>query len=119
MLEKITFEIKEQNIGIYSLNKIYGGIHWSTRAQHAQYWHLLVRSAINRDGIKPKLFEEPVRITILFNDRLDIDNHGYVSKMIVDSLKGVFIKDDSRKYVVSLLQEFYEGKGIKVCVEKA
>ena len=49
-----------------------------------------------------------------FNDRLDIDNHGAVAKMVIDGMKGWVWPDDSRRYIRALTQEFYPGRGMEV-----
>lgn len=78
------------------MNAYYAGKHWSRRKQDAEYWHLLTRSALNRQEVRRTPFEKPVVITILWNDRLDIDNHAVMGKMIVDAIKGRLINDDNR-----------------------
>lgn len=98
----------------YGLNKIYSGIHWRKRQQTADEIHTLVQIHMKLQKIPQKLFKKPVSIHISFNSKLDIDNHGYLTKMIVDALKGYLIKDDSRKYVTCLIQDFYNGKDITV-----
>ena len=115
---KMTFTIQEKNLGQYSLNKLYTGRHWSIRKREADYWHMLVQAELRNQGIPKKLFEVPVSITISYNTAMDIDNHGYISKMIVDGLKGYLIADDSRKYVRYLGQGFHAGNGIVVEVEE-
>ena len=34
--------------------------------------------------------------------------------MIIDGFKGYIIKDDTRKYVQRIVQEFYDGEGVEV-----
>lgn len=59
----------------------------------------------------------PAKITLEYNDRLDIDNHGCVAKYVIDGIKkyGLLI-DDSRKYLKALYQEFCEEDGINVTI---
>ena len=83
----------------YGLNAYYAGKHWSKRKRDAEFWHSMVRAELRKQGIKPRPFREPVIISFWWNDRLDIDNHAAMGKMIVDSLKGVLIEDDTRRYV--------------------
>ena len=61
--------------------------------------------------------EKPISVTFFWNTRMDIDNHAYMGKMIVDALKGYLIKDDSKKYVRSVKHEFYDGKDITIVIE--
>lgn len=102
----------------YSLNDIYSGKHWAKRKKDSEYWHLLVHSALNKQGIKKQIFQNPVSITFSWNDRLDIDNHAYIGKMIVDALKGYLIADDTRKYYKKLTHQFHSEKIIKVEVKE-
>lgn len=102
----------------YSLNAIYGGKHWSKRREDADYWHWLVLAQINQQIPKAKMFLTKVRVTMYWNDNLDIDNHAYMGKMIVDALKGRLIQDDTKKYVKSVAHEFHEDKVIRVVIEE-
>lgn len=98
----------------YGLNKIYSGQHWRKRQTTADEIHTLVRIHMKLQKVPQILFKEPVAIHISYNSRLDLDNHGYLTKMIVDALKDYLIVDDSRKHVQVLIQDFHGGKDIKV-----
>ena len=87
----------------YGLNKIYSGQHWRKRQETADEIHTL-----------QKLFKEPVAIHLSYNSKLDLDNHGYLAKMIIDALKGYLIENDDRKYVKALIQDFHSGKDVLV-----
>lgn len=117
-MNRITFEIPVKMDSGMSLNKVYGGKHWTTRKKDADIIHGLVRMVLAATRPKPELFTAPVAVTIEYNCRLDIDNCGYMSKLIIDGMKGILIEDDSPKYVRSLVQKFYDGKRIRVTVEE-
>ena len=102
----------------YSLNAIYQGKHWSRRIDDAEYWHWLTLAQINQQIPNAKMFEKPVKVTMYWNDSLDIDNHAYMGKMIVDALKGRLIREDSKKYVRSITHEFHEDKVIRVVIKE-
>lgn len=86
----------------YGLNAYWAGKHWARRKQDAEYWHSMVRSELRKQGIKPRMAAGPVEVSFWWNDRLDIDNHAAMGKMILDALKGTAIADDSRKYVAAV-----------------
>lgn len=92
----------------YGLNAIYQGKHWTKRREDSEFWHYLVHNELHRQGIPRKTFENPVRITMFWNDNMDIDNHSYIGKMIVDALKGWLIADDTRKYFASVTHRFHD-----------
>lgn len=98
----------------YGMNAYYAGKHWSRRKQDAEYWHLLTRSALNRQEVRRTPFEKPVVITILWNDRLDIDNHAVMGKMIVDAIKGRLINDDNRPWLKGICHFFHDEDYILV-----
>lgn len=98
----------------YGMNAYYAGKHWSRRKEDAEYWHLLTRSALNRQEVRKTPFEKPVVITILWNDRLDIDNHAVMGKMIVDAIKGRLINDDNRRWVKGVCHFFHDEDYILV-----
>lgn len=115
---QISFKLNLFKTGEYSLNYIYQGMHWTKRKRQADFFHNFVISELNRQKIRVKMFKKPVEIKLYFNDRLDIDNHGYIAKLIIDSLKGLFIVDDTKKYIKKLSQEFYEEQGILVVIKE-
>ena len=98
----------------YGLNAYYSGKHWAKRKKDAEYWHSLVRNELRKQGIRPKLFKSPVIVSFWWNDRLDIDNHAAMGKMIVDALKGVLIEDDTRRYVHGVGHLFHDENHILV-----
>ena len=97
----------------YGLNAYWTGKHWSKRKADAEYWHTLVRAELRRQGIKRGI-EGPFAVRILWNDRLDLDNHAAMGKMIVDALKGVIIPDDSRRWFQRLEYGWHDEDWIEV-----
>lgn len=104
--------------GEWGLNKIYSGVHWAQRKKQADHIHALVRSELMRQGIRPRIITGPVELWLWYNSRLDVTNHGYLTKLIEDALKGYVIEDDSRKYVKGVYQGFWDGEGIKVEIKE-
>jgi len=83
----------------WSWNKLYSGAHWSIRANEADRVHGLIREAVK--GYK--VLEAPVDITITAYFRTrpqDADN--ILSKLYIDGMKGIVIKDDNPEYVRSV-----------------
>lgn len=107
---KIPIEI-DSNI---SLNLIYSGVHWKKRREKAKKIHSLVKIQLKKQKIEKKICENPVVIEIIYNSNLDIDNHGYLAKLIIDGMKDYLIQEDNKKYVAALLQGFQEEPGITV-----
>lgn len=102
----------------YGMNAYYSGKPWQLRRQDAEFWHLLTRSALNRQEVRRTPFEKPVEISFLWNDRLDIDNHAIMGKMIVDALKGRLINDDSRRWLKGVCHYFHEEDYILVQIRE-
>lgn len=97
------------------MNTIYSGVHWNTRKRYVDdlkmELHLLMLSQLRN----VTMFAEPVEITITYPpDKLDIDNHAVVTKLIIDCLRGMVIKDDSPKWLRSVTQRFGEVDEIEV-----
>lgn len=109
---KIPLEINSK----LGTNKIYAGVHWAIRSKDKEKMRLLVRSIT---GLK-KPFENPVRIKMAFNSKLDVSNHSYLFKLIEDSLvKCGILKDDTDKYVQeNILTKQKEFKGVIVEIEE-
>ena len=93
----------------FSDNAYYAGKHWAVRKKDADYWHNMVRACMDRQGVRKRPFEKPVEILLFWNDRLDVDNHSIMGKMIVDAMKGRLLQNDSKKYVRSVTHTFHDG----------
>lgn len=102
----------------YGLNAIYAGKHWSTRRRDGEFWHWMVQAAMRRCGVTKELFDKPVKIGFFWNDNLDVDNHAYMGKMIVDAMKGYLLHDDSRRYFQSVTHDYHDDNCIGVVVEE-
>lgn len=98
----------------YGLNAYWSGKHWARRKADAEYWHMLVRSELRKQGVKPRQFKRPVEISFRWRDNLDIDNHAAMGKMILDALKGVLVADDSQKYVAAVHHRYHNENYILV-----
>lgn len=102
-----------------SLNKIYSGVHWSVRCKYAEQFHTMVQMELLKQGIYRGSYIGAVEVRFKFNSNLDIDNHGYIIKMVIDGLKGYLIQDDNKKYVKKSSQEFDDKiDGIEVTILK-
>lgn len=102
----------------YGMNAYYAGKHWSERKKDAEYWHLLTRSAMNKQEVRRKPFEKPVEISFLWNDKLDIDNHAVMGKMIVDAMKERLINDDNRKWLKGIYHGFHDEEYILIQIRE-
>ena len=100
----------------FSDNAYYAGKHWAVRKKDADYWHNMVRACMDRQGVRKRPFEKPVEILLFWNDRLDVDNHSIMGKMIVDAMKGRLIQNDSKKWVRSVTHTFHD-RGDYIWVE--
>ncbi len=117
-LSKISFVVPLKVDSRLGLNQIYSGGHWSKRDKLAREVHSMTKQAMMAKGIPKRILNNPVRVTLHYNSRLDIDNHGYLAKMIIDSLKGWIITDDSKKYVKAVNQCFWGQDGVLVEIEE-
>ena len=79
---------------------------------------MLTRSALNRQEVRRTPFEKPVEISFLWNDRMDIDNHAVMGKMIIDALKGRLINDDNRRWLKGVCHYFHDEDYILVQIKE-
>ena len=98
----------------FSLNAYWSGKHPMVRSKDSKYIHMLTREALKRHGVKQTPFKVPVEITFYWNDRLDIDNHAALGKMIVDAMKKYVIVDDNPQRLKRVTHEFWDGQEIGV-----
>lgn len=111
----IPLQVRSKEFG---MNELYSqSKHWGTRKWQAQQVHMLVRQQIRKVNRNAKPFDKPVVVTIWYNTRLDIDNHGYLAKLIIDGMKGILIQDDDRKNVKGIRQYFHSSDKGKIFVE--
>lgn len=114
----VSFVIKLRPTAEWGMNAVYSQRkHWSARKRQAEMVHLMVRAAIRQQVRPVKQFPKPVIVTIWFNSRLDVDNHGFLSKLIIDGMKGLLIEDDDRKHVAGLEQYFHDDDPNDIFVE--
>lgn len=108
---------KSQYCKDYGLNAYYAGMHWSRRKQNADRMHDTVTAVLARDGISRLPFNRPVKITFWHDDRMDIDNHAVIEKLIVDALKGWLLLGDDRRFYGERVSKFHAGDGVRVRIE--
>lgn len=101
-----------------SLNSIYKCSHWANRKILAENIHEMVQLNLLSQKIPRKLFQNPVIIKFSWNSKLDLDNHGYIAKLIIDGFKGYLIYDDSKKYMIGISHEYWDGDGVKVFIDE-
>lgn len=98
----------------YSTNAYWAGKPWAVRRRDAQFWHELVQLMMRQQKVPQRIFEKPVEIRFFWNDRLDVDNHAVIGKLIVDAMKGWVIKGDTRRYFRRCVHDFHEEEYILV-----
>ncbi len=102
----------------FGLNAYYSGKHWAARKKDADELHVLAVSCLKKARIRKDILARPVRITFLWDDGLDIDNHAAIAKAVVDAMKGYLLADDNRRHFVEVRHGFWDGGAIKVTVEE-
>ena len=113
--QMIEFVVPIKVTGELGLNRLYStNKHWAKRRQEACAVHDAVKNALISQGVAKSIIKNPVLIDIAYNSRLDIDNHGYIAKLLIDGLKGYLLEDDNSKFVKKLIQSYYTGNGIKI-----
>ena len=100
----------------YGLNAIYAGKHWAKRVEDKNCWEELVLICLKQQKIPVKIFDNPVEIQFKWNDNMDIDNHAYMGKMIVDALKGYLLKDDNKKHYAEVTHKFHDKDFIEITI---
>lgn len=114
-MRTVKFTIPLTVTGKYSLNSIgdkYKKASIKKEIEEATYiamkLHRLHNTKINT----------PVRITLYYDSGLDIDNHGFISKAIIDVVKIHLLNgDDNKNSVSELVQRFWDNKDIGVEIE--
>ena len=102
----------------FGMNAYYAGKPWQLRKRDADFWHMMVRSCMEEQGVRRVPFKRPVIITFKWNDRMDIDNHAIMGKMIVDAMKGRVIEEDSRRWLKGVCHYFHSEDYILVEVRE-
>lgn len=102
----------------FGLNAYYAGKHWSQRKEDARQLHMLTELSMKRAHVRRKMVEGPVKIRFLWDDGLDLDNHGALGKAFVDGMKGYILPDDNRRWVKEITHGFWDGGEIAVEVSK-
>jgi len=83
-----------------SWNKYWSGMHWSARNREAVRVHSLIKySTLKTKGLFKTLIT--VKITVFF-DKRPYDPDNIAAKPYIDGLKGIFITQDTSKYIDSV-----------------
>ena len=98
----------------FSLNAYWSGKHYRQRSKDARDIHSLTILALRQARVRKAFFDKPVEIIFRWGDRLDVDNHAALGKMITDALKGYLLRDDSPRYFRRVVHELTEGHEIEV-----
>lgn len=100
----------------YGTNAYWSGKYRNERAEDARVWHALTADAISRAKIRKRPFDKPVVVSFLWNDRMDLDNHSMMAKMILDAMKDRLINDDSKKWVKGIEHYWHDEDCIRVII---
>lgn len=87
---------------LVSNNKFYAGVHWKVRNNIKDKYRLVFTSLLNKKDIEP--FEK-FSLKMRFNSRHDVDNVVATAKIFIDTLKGKWVPDDTKKHFVALTVE--------------
>ena len=71
-----------------------------------------------KNKVPKTLFDTSISVEFHWHSKLDLDNHGYAAKLIIDSLKGYVIKDDTKKYITQITHRFWGSKGVKLIIKE-
>ncbi|MEG1564292.1 MAG: hypothetical protein RR365_11295 [Bacteroides sp.] len=119
-IERFVIEYPRSDLGRkdwnkrFSLNSIYSGKPRNERRGDANEWHSICAAAMLKAKIPKKPFCKPVKVTFYWNDGLDVDNHAYMGKMIVDGMKGWLLSDDTKRYFKQVTHAFHSENYILV-----
>lgn len=113
-MNKIKFTLPITIDASLSTNSIYSGSHWTTRRRQADEIHGAVYYSLLEQHIPRKIYKNPVNITFYWGSKLDLDNHGYLAKLIIDGLKNYLIKDDTKKYIQSICHKYQDRHGVTI-----
>lgn len=91
------------NYKIPSWNILYSGKHWTKRQELKEDAKYAILEALN--GKRVQMYSDKVSISIIGHFVSPLDSDNICSKIIIDSLKGSVIKNDTIKYVGSVTVE--------------
>lgn len=87
-----------------SLNKFYGGKHWTYRKRMADGYKMELKNTL-AESVGDSVVRDwkSFKIYISYNSRYDVDNSVLCSKFVADALVELgFVKDDSPTYYTKL-----------------
>jgi len=83
--------------------------HWTVYHRLREEWNAMVWACVKHAKIP--MIEQPVEIHIdYYHPRKSVDLDNYTPKLLMDSLKGLVIKDDSSQIVKKLSWRFIQAK---------
>ena len=80
---------------VVSQNKTFAGMHWAKRKALTDKWHGIFGKLLVSAGVQPMA---RFKLHLRYNSRHDADNLVLTCKWLVDSMKGKYVEDDTKKY---------------------
>lgn len=94
------------------------GKHWAKRKNDKDYWQYLILNALRVNKIPKQPLDMAVTANFKWNDGLDIDNHTYMGKMIIDALVGHVLVNDNRKWLKGVSHEFHNENWLEIEIKR-
>lgn len=101
----------------YGLNAYYAGKHWAQRKEDAEELHALTVLCMKQARVRRRMVPGPVKVSFMWDDGLDVDNHAALGKAIVDAMKGYILPDDNHRWFRKVTHELWDGGCIRVEVK--
>jgi hypothetical protein len=100
-LDKRSYTVKYTGQGL-SLNSWYSGKHWSQRQKAKNFFKEKFLILFMEAKVK---FLPQFKLHLKYNSRFDLDNVVAMAKIAVDTMKGIYIKNDDKKFYKGLTIE--------------
>lgn len=124
---KITLFVPFKICAKYSLNGVYAGLNYYERIKRANDIKRAFILAYKNETLKNKelrelannarnsqnfIFKNPVKIRFEYcGTRLDLDNHSFIRKCMIDEMRALnIIKDDTKKYLTQISESFCDDE---------
>ncbi|KKN46952.1 hypothetical protein LCGC14_0667760 [marine sediment metagenome] len=91
---KNIYKISYQGQGV-SLNQYYSSGHWSIRYKLVAKYHDIFKDLFEESELKEL---DGFYLLMFYNSRHDVDNTVGLTKLFVDALKGLYVKEDNKKF---------------------
>ena len=109
-----TSEERKKWAQYFGLEAYIKGKLWKNRRDDEAFWDSFVKAELERQRVPIHPFTKPVKICFKWNDRLSLDNHAVMARLITKAMQGWVLSALNRQCYAACEHSFHEQEYIRI-----